>query len=114
MRHYTWNGSGGPSTDEDLIKGYKNAQTGELIEYGDGGSVRDYDLSIPGYGGSVFGASSKRVMDSNNAFVQDQERDTGGSLVGVEEGRKVALNEQRGKGGERIANLVPAVQSRLG
>ena len=108
MRHYTWNGSGGVSSNEKSIEGYKDVATGEFIPFGNGENPKDYDLAIPGYGGSTFGASEKRIANSNNSFALDQERGTGGSL-GIEEGRQSV----RRPIGERVANLVPSVSSRM-
>lgn len=116
-RHYTWSGSGGQQLiDDKSINGYKDFQTGKWIDFGNGSQPNDYDLTRPSYGGSIMGASSHRVDNSNNAYALDRRRDTGGSL-GIEEGgtgRRVInpLNEKEGMN-ERIAQLHPIVAKRL-
>lgn len=109
MRHYTWSGSGGQSLGEKAIQGYSDVATGEFKSFGNGEQPNDYDLTVPSYGGSVMGASEKRIDNSNNSFALDQQRETTGGELGIEEGRQSLRKPMGG----RVANLVPSVASRV-
>lgn len=71
MRHYTWNGSGGPNAvDESPISSIPNATTGVRTPLGTGVQPNNYDIDFnlnAAYPHTAFGASKGRVELTENS-----------------------------------------------